>query len=68
MMTKPAEKFKAIESGTYSVPDLAALMRCSERHVRRMDAAGEIPGRLAFRRLVRFSKRIVDSWLAGESK
>ena len=67
-ITDPAEKKQALEGGTYDVPDLAALMKCSERHVRRMIDAREIPGLIRFGRLVRFYKGIVEAWLAGKAK
>lgn len=56
----------ASQSGTYTIEQLATLLNCSLRHARRLDAEGEIPGRMIFGRLVRFSRRKVDSWLDGE--
>ncbi len=56
---------QALENGTYDVPDLAALMKCSEKHVRRKAEANEIPGVIRFGRLVRFSKLLVNEWLAN---
>jgi excisionase family DNA binding protein len=67
-ITDPTEKRQSLENGTYDVLDLAALMKCSTRHVRRMIDAREIPGLIRFGRLVRFHKRIVDEWLAGKVK
>ena len=64
-LTDIGAKRQALENGTYDVPDLAALMKCSQRHVRRMVDAREIPGVIRFGRLVRFSKQIVDQWLAN---
>jgi excisionase family DNA binding protein len=64
-LTDPGAKRRALEGGTYDVPDLAALMKCSEKHVRRKAEAGEIPGVIRFGRLVRFSKQLVDEWLAS---
>ena len=63
-ITDPTEKKQALEGGTYDVPDLATLMKCSNRHVRRMIDAREIPGLIRFGRLVRFHKGIVDCWPA----
>lgn len=54
------------QTGTYTIEQLATMLHCSLRHARRLDADGLIPGRLTFGRLVRFSKRKVDSWLDGE--
>lgn len=56
----------ATTSGTYTIEQLATLLNCSLRHVRRLDADGTIPGRMTFGRLVRFSRRQVDAWLNGE--
>ena len=67
-ITDPSEKPQARENGTYDVPDIAGLLKCSERHVRRMIDAREIPGMIRFGRLVRFHKGIVDGWLAGSAK
>lgn len=67
-LTDSTEKQQALEAGTYDVTDLAALMKCSERHVRRMIDAREIPGLIRFGRLVRFHKGIVNDWLAGKPK
>lgn len=55
------------QSGTYTLEDLAGLLKCSLRHARRLDADGTIPGRMTFGRLVRFSRRKVDAWLDGET-
>lgn len=49
--------------GTYTLEEIAQLMSCSPRHARRMDRNREIPGRLTFGRLVRFSRKRVDAWL-----
>jgi excisionase family DNA binding protein len=53
-------------SGTYTVADLARLLQCSERHVWRQIDLGAIPGKILFGRLVRFSRAVVDAWLAGQ--
>ena len=66
--TTPAEKRQALENGTYDVPDLAAMLKCSERHVRRMIDARQIPGIIRLGRLVRFHKRLVDEWLTSKVK
>jgi excisionase family DNA binding protein len=55
----------SIEAATYTVADLAQLMKCSERTVHRMKDERSIPGALKIGRLVRFSKRLVDEWLAN---
>lgn len=55
-------------SGTYTVEQLAGLLNCSTRHVRRLDVEGAIPGRIKLGRLVRFSRRVVDRWLSPETQ
>lgn len=64
-MTATAKEAPA--TGTYTAEQLAELLNCSPRHVRRLDAMGEIPGRLTLGRLVRYSRRQVDAWLSGDS-
>lgn len=51
-------------AATYTVADLASLLQCSERHVLRLTAAQAVPGAIRFGRLLRFSRAIVDRWLA----
>lgn len=63
--TTPADP---LTTGTYDVPDLAGLLKCSERHVRDLAAAGTIPGMIRFGRLVRFHKGIVHDWLTTQAK
>jgi predicted DNA-binding transcriptional regulator AlpA len=51
----------------YTIPDIARLAQCSERHAWRLADQNLIPGRIkGLGRLVRFSKTAVDSWLAGK--
>ena len=64
----PTEKRPDFEVGTYDVPGLAALLKCSERHVRNMADAGTIPGILRLGRLVRFHRGIVNDWLTEKAK
>lgn len=58
---------EAPTTGTYTIEQLSELLNCSTRHVRRLDAMREIPGRLTLGRLVRYSRRQVDAWLSGEN-
>jgi excisionase family DNA binding protein len=52
----------------YTIGDLARLTQTSERHIHRQIDAGKIPGRVPnLGRAVRFSRKVVDVWLAGES-
>lgn len=70
MTQAAAETLKPIESGTYSVQDLAVLFQCSARHVRDLVAAGAIPGRIRLgrSRLIRFHTTTVATWLAEQAK
>ena len=53
-------------AATYTVDELAQLLRCSPKHVRRLARDGEVPGAMRCGRLVRFAKAAVDRWLAAE--
>ena len=66
--TSPAPQPAAqLDSATYTVEQLAALLQCSTRHIWRMCDLNKIPGRIRFGRLVRFSRVVVDAWLGGEN-
>jgi excisionase family DNA binding protein len=67
-ITDEEAKRKALEAGTYDVPDLAKLLKCSERHIRNMVEVGNIPGVIRFGRLVRFHRGIVNDWLSERAK
>jgi excisionase family DNA binding protein len=51
-------------AATYTVAEVAALLRCSAKHVRRLTVTGTIPGHFKFGRLVRYSRGAIDRWLA----
>ena len=53
---------------TYTVPEFAQIMQCSQRHVWRQIDAGHIPGVIRCGRLVRLSRAVIDRWLAGERR
>jgi predicted DNA-binding transcriptional regulator AlpA len=53
----------AITSATYDVSDLATMLKLSTRTVWRLSDGGVIPGRLRIGKSVRWSKRVVDSWI-----
>lgn len=52
-------------TGTYDVDDIAALLKSSTRHVRRLADSGAMPRPLHIGRLVRWRKADVDQWLAA---
>jgi excisionase family DNA binding protein len=53
------------ENGTYDVPDVAAMLKCSDRHIRRLVEAGVLPGVIRLGRLVRFHRRLINEWIAA---
>jgi excisionase family DNA binding protein len=63
-LTDPSDKRERLEAATYTVADLARLLQCSERHVTRLNENRKIPGVIRFGRLLRFSKVLIDEWLA----
>jgi len=58
---------RSVDQGVYDVRDLARLLKCSDRHIRRMIDAGEVPGVRKLGRLVRASRAVVDKWLSETS-
>ena len=63
MTQQTQDKLDAIARGTYTAEDLSKLLNCTIQHIRNMDSKGAIPGRIKFGRLVRWSKKLVDTWL-----
>ena len=63
-----SENKQSVDQGVYDVRDLARLLKCSDRHVRRMIDAGEVPGVRRFGRLIRASRAVVDKWLSDSSE
>jgi hypothetical protein len=54
---------RLIDRLTWGIPDLHELTGISIRHLRRMDACGDIPGRITVGRLVLFSAEIIRQWV-----
>jgi excisionase family DNA binding protein len=48
-----------------TVDDVAALLRCSSRHVRRLAAGGRIPRPIKLGVLLRWLKADVDQWISA---
>jgi excisionase family DNA binding protein len=68
-MTEPASQSDADPpEGTLTVPDLAALLKCSERHIRGLAADGAVPGVIRVGRLLRFHRGVIRGWLADQAK
>jgi excisionase family DNA binding protein len=57
-------KLTNVEAACYTVPQLADLLICSERHVWRLVDEKAIPGMFRPGKLVRFAKTLVDEWIA----
>jgi excisionase family DNA binding protein len=53
----------AITAATYDARDLAALLKISTRTVWRLADEGSIPGKLRVGKSVRWSRRVIDSWI-----
>lgn len=51
-------------TGVYDVDDLAVVLGCSTRHVRRLADSGAMPRPIHLGRLVRWNKNTIDEWLA----
>ena len=66
--SKHDAKPQDLKTGTYDVPEMAALLKCSERHIRNLVENRSIPGVLRFGRLVRFHRAIVNDWLTESAK
>ncbi len=47
----------------WSIEGLSRMLNISVRQLRRMDAAGEIPGRVTVGRLVRFKRVDILAWV-----
>jgi excisionase family DNA binding protein len=65
LTTAPANKRDRLEAATYTVAQLAELLGVSERHVHRLRDQKKIPGEHRIGRCVRFSRAVIDAWLAG---
>lgn len=62
----PAPAHAAPADGTYTTADLCKLLGLSLRTVRRLIAAGRIPGKVKLpARRLRWSRAKVDAWIAA---
>jgi excisionase family DNA binding protein len=62
-MTAPHSTAPA-SGGVYTAKELAGLLGCSVRHVWRMCGTGQLPAPVRIGRLVRWSKQVIEGWLA----
>lgn len=51
--------------GTYDTGDVAAKLKASTRHVRRLADGGRMPPPFHVGRLVRWNRSTIDNWLAA---
>lgn len=56
------------ESALLDVGQVAALLRCSQRHIYRLSDAGRMPTPLRLGTLVRWSRAAVEDWILGGCK
>ena len=47
-----------------TVDDIAKLMKCSPKHIRRMADAGRMPRAVKFGSLHRWNRKIIEQWIA----
>ena len=59
-----SNKLSTLERAGYTAGDIAALVPCSTRHIRRLDSMRAIPGRYTLGRLVRWHRKLVEEWIA----
>lgn len=61
----PTAKLAHVATECYTADELAAVLKCSPRHVWRMRDLGKLPAAIRLGRLVRWPKVLIDSWLAA---
>ena len=54
-----------VESACYDARELEILLGVSARTIRRLGSTGSIPGRLKIGYSLRWSRKVVDEWLAS---
>jgi predicted DNA-binding transcriptional regulator AlpA len=50
---------------TYTVAELAGLLRVSERHAWRLVGRDAVPGLIRLGRVTRLARAVVDAWIAS---
>ena len=56
------------QSTLLSVNDVATMLRCSVRHVRRLADGGVLPKPIKLGSLIRWRRCDIESWIAGGCK
>ena len=59
----PPEPAAAPDKLLLDIPDLAGMLNLSVRHLRRLDACGDIPGRVEAGRRVLFQAEVIRDWV-----
>lgn len=62
--TPLADKLNGTAAQLLDVKAVAALLGCSVRHVYRMADAGNLPAPVHIGHLVRWSRQVIESWIA----
>jgi excisionase family DNA binding protein len=65
ILPSAGEAAAKVDSATYTVRDIAALLQASERHVWRLHDGGKMPACVRLGRLVRWPKKLIDDWIAS---
>lgn len=67
-MTETLTKPQTAEAEFFDVGDLAAICKCSERHIYRMCDGGKMPQPIRLGALVRWPKRTILDWITAGCK
>jgi excisionase family DNA binding protein len=59
----PSEKSRQVQSLLISAAEVAALIRCSQRHIWRLLDAGRMPAAVRVGALVRWNRQAIEKWI-----
>jgi len=48
-----------------NVKEVAAMLRCSTRHVTRLEETGQMPPAVRLGRLCRWNRTVIEEWIAA---
>src|SRR5262245_61731807 len=65
MSLAPTERRPPVQPACYDARDLEILLGVSARTIRRLGSTGSIPGRLRIGDSLRWSRKVVDQWIAN---
>lgn len=57
-------QLRPLEQHLYTAEEVAELLRCSVRNVWRLRDVGDLPAAVRIGRLVRWPRKLIDSWIA----